>query len=294
MADTISEIVCEFCGATTHTFFTEKDGHRLYRCTGCGHGVVWPLPGDTTEVYGKDYFAGADDGFGYTNYDQDKEPVRPLLERALSRAEALLADTSSRRVIDVGAATGFFLDIARGRKWEVAGVELSDFAAQVAREKGIAVTTGTLQTASMAPASVDLVTYWDVIEHVQSPVEELRTAVRILRPGGLLMMITPNWDSFYARLLGKRWHAIVPPEHLQYFTYKSMRKLLASAGLTEIEISSPSKSFTLSYVFQILYRWQGLRVWRGIAEFLKRHPRLAGVSVPIPLHDNMLVIARKL
>lgn len=295
MADTIQEITCTFCGVAEQKFFCSKDGFSLYRCTGCGHGSIRPLPSDMSGIYTREYFTGADSGFGYVDYDRDKEPMRPLLVRSLVRAEQLLGannKTQKGNLLDVGAATGFFLDIARARGWNVRGVEISDFAAGIARGKGINVTTGTLTDLEL-PGSFDLITFWDVIEHVQDPLEELRRAAGLLVPGGVLLMTTPDWDSRYARLLGKRWHSIVPPEHIHYFTRTSMRLLLKKVGLQEIDMYGPAKSFTLAYVFQTLARWQGPFVWGRVARFLKRHPALGELPLPIPLRDNMLVVAQK-
>ncbi|MFZ2500426.1 MAG: class I SAM-dependent methyltransferase [Minisyncoccia bacterium] len=297
MADTIQTIVCAFCEGNHHRFFCRKDGFSLYRCVGCGHGVVWPLPSDVSEIYTKDYFTGAKSGFGYVDYDRDKEPMRTLLNQSIFQIESFLGvmhAPKKGKILDVGAATGFFLDIARERGWDVHGVEVSDFAASIARDKGIAMTTGTLADLQDAQESFVAVTLWDVIEHVQNPLEELRRAAGLLAPGGVLLMTTPGLSSLYARFLGKRWHLIVPPEHLHYFTRRSMRLLLKKAGLEVLDISGPSKSFTLSYIFQTLARWQGPLVWGKVAQFLKNRPMIGGLSIPVPLRDNMLVLARKI
>lgn len=297
MAHTIQTIVCVFCSGTEHHLFTVKDGFSLYRCARCGHGSILPLPLDTSRVYTQDYFEGAQNGFGYVDYDRDKEPMRSLFEQSLSRVEQLVDTAGSEqkgKVLDVGAATGFFLDIARKRGWEVRGVEISDFAANIARRKGVEVTTGTLTDVQDAPESFDLITLWDVIEHMQNPLEELVRATALLHPGGVLLMTTPDWGSQYARLLGKKWHSIVPPEHLHYFTRASMRLALKKAGLQEVDISGPAKSFTLSYVCQMLSRWQGPFLWGKVVRFLARHPKLGELPIRIPLRDNMLVFARKL
>jgi len=292
MENNPQEIACSICGANRVSFFTEKEGFSIFRCEECGHGMVHPMPQTTEEIYGQDYFAGAEGGFGYADYDADKEPLRPFLDAQLREAERLLRG-SARRMLDVGAATGFFLEIARNRGWEVAGVEISAFAAELARKKGIDVKTGILAQHEFPKGAFDAVTLWDVIEHVEDPKAELSRVREVLAPEGLLIMTTPNFTSLYARLLGKKWHAIVPPEHLHYFTFKSMDRLLADSGFEAISITAPVKSFTLAYVFQTLARWQGVKAWQHVANFLKKHPRMGSLSFPIPLRDNMLVFARK-
>lgn len=292
MEDTAQLIACALCGGRAAPWCV-KNGFSLYRCAACGHGVVQPLPQDTAGVYGAEYFAGASGGHGYVNYDADKEPMRPFFNRALGEAEALLGP-GRRRLLDVGAATGFFLSMARARGWQAAGVELSDFAAGLARRKGLDVRTGALQDAGFEPESFDLVALWDVIEHVRDPAEEMRQVHALLSPGGLVVLTTPDASSWYARLLGARWHALVPPEHLHYFTRQSMALLLQKSGFELIEMRAPVKSFTLGYIFQMFARWQGLSLWRSLAAFIKQYPSLARLPFPIPLRDNMYVIAHKI
>lgn len=292
MENNIQKVTCAICASESVSFYTEKDSFSIFRCASCGHGMVHPMPKSTEEIYGEDYFAGAGEGFGYANYDADKEPLRPFLTQELARVEKY-APSDSREVLDVGAATGFFLEIAKERGWQTRGVEISEFAARIACEKGLDVQAGILSQAGYFPESFDLITLWDVIEHVELPKEELVRVHKLLREGGLILMTTPNFSSSYAKLLGRRWHAIVPPEHLHYFTFKSMQQALEETGFETISITAPIKSFTLSYIFQTLARWQGLGIWKAIVDFLKVHPALGGLSLPLPLRDNMLVLARK-
>lgn len=290
MADTTQTIICFVCGGTA-TFYTEKEGYLLYRCNTCGQGMISPLPHTVDAVYGEDYFAGAEEGFGYVDYDTDKEPMRPLFTKVLRQAEQLLG--SKGRVLDVGAATGFFVHLAKEEGWRAAGVEISDFAAALGRAKGLAVQTGTLESVHFEPESFDLITLWDVIEHVFDPVAELGRVRTLLRSGGILQMTTPDFSSRYAKLLGRRWHAIVPPEHLYYFTNRSMRQMLIDGGFEIVSMTAPIKTFTLSYIFQMLSRWQGEKLWGWAVTFLRKYPRVGSLPLPIPIRDNILVTARR-
>ncbi len=282
-------LICALCGGL-HALYTVKDGYRLLRCKGCGHGIIWPMPTSVEAVYDKEYFAGAKEGHGYGNYDADKEPMRNFYINALAYAESLVRKPGF--IFDIGAATGFFLEIAQERGWKVAGVEISAYAAQLAQKKGIAVQSGVLKDAQL-DAPVDVATLWDVIEHVQDPIQEMQQVSRILKPGGIVLFTTPDFRSGYARLLGKRWHAIVPPEHLHFFTRQSMRLLLEQTGFEVVSMEAPNKAFTFGYIFQMLARWQGLGLWKNIEGWLRKHPALGTLSLPVPLRDNMYVIARK-
>ena len=158
----------------------DKNGHPFHRCGECGLLFVWPLPDGNLEIYSEDYFAGARDGFGYVDYDRDKSAMEDTFESYLD----LLAGRHPQLgdLLDVGAATGFFLDLARRRGWKTCGVEPSKYASLVASQKNLTVHCGVLEELNLPDASFDVVTMWDVIEHVNDPSESLKAACRLLRP----------------------------------------------------------------------------------------------------------------
>lgn len=196
------------------------------------------------------------------------------------------------KLLDVGAATGFFLDLARTRGWQTHGVEPSRYASEVASRKGLTVHRGVVEELDLPDESFDVITMWDVIEHVNDPDASLAAACRLLRPEGSLALNTPDAGSLLARLLGLRWHLVVPPEHLVLFSAKSLRKLLEDHGFTVIALHRIGKRFSIQYVLQTLARWQGLTVWRKMAD-LSRRSRFGNWGIPINLRDNMFVLARK-
>src|SRR3989344_5210189 len=128
-----SSSACSICGQATTVLF-EKNGFPIRHCPDCGFLFVYPAPADgTAHIYSADYFHGALRGFGYTDYEADKIAMRPFFERVLDIIES---HVSRGRLLDIGAATGFFLNLARERGWVVAGVEISDYAAKVAPAAG--------------------------------------------------------------------------------------------------------------------------------------------------------------
>lgn len=277
---------CMGCGSASD-FFARKAGYMLYTCRACGLTFVSPVP-DSAAVYGEDYFSGATGGHGYVDYDADKEPMTPTFEEYLKRIRHL---SGGNRILDVGAATGFFLQIAQRSGFDAYGVEISSYAAQRATEKGIPMITGTLADVPAEPL-FDVITLLDVIEHVGNPEAELLRANALLQTDGLLVINTPDIGSLYARLMGKKWHLIVPPEHLVYFDRATMRALLEKTGFTVLSISTVGKRFTLQYIFKMLYMWQGFRLWKHLSGFCGR-TWLRCIALPINLRDNMFVMARK-
>jgi SAM-dependent methyltransferase len=139
---------------------------------------------------------------------------------------------SGGRLLDVGCATGVFLNgMRRTGKWEVFGVEPNASAADYARRRfGIEVHTGMLREAGYPDEHFDVVSLWHVIEHVLEPVADLREVRRILKPNGLLVLTTPNLDSFDARLFGRFWAGLETPRHLFVFSLSTLTRLLSGLG----------------------------------------------------------------
>jgi len=136
------------------------------------------------------------------------------------------------QMVDVGCATGTFLEGMRQRGWQVQGVELIPEAANYARQRlGLEVFTGTLEAAKFPDASFDLVTMWDVLEHVYDPRQALQEVQRILKPGGWFVFSIPDVDCVEARWFGPYWVGWDIPRHLHLFPYNVIKCMLREHGL---------------------------------------------------------------
>lgn len=279
---------CPLCGASAPAFFMRKNNCTLYACPACKFWFVYPVPG-VADVYTKEYFTGAQSGFGYVDYDRDKKPMVSTNERYLQHIEKYLPGRG--RLLDVGAATGFFLSIVKRFGFDPYGVEMSDYAAAAARGKGLPVITGTLTDVPSAPL-FDVITMIDVIEHVADPRSEVMRVRGLLKNGGIFAIDTQDTGSLYARILRRRWHLIVPPEHLNYFNRENIALLLTQCGFEVLEITTIGKRFSLPYIFTMLYSWQKLSFWKILARACERG-WLSRLQIPINLGDTMFIIARK-
>lgn len=288
MEDTIQKIKCPLCENRTEKW-GNKNSCNLYKCSSCKLIFVYPAL-DTSSVYTEDYFSGAEQGFGYVDYDADKSPMIPTFNAYLDLCAKY--GKKSGILFDIGAATGFFLNIAQARGFAVSGVEISKFAADKARQSGLTVHEGSIKDANLEDNSLDVVTMFDVIEHMPEPFSEIKEVYRVLKPGGLVVINTPNGESFLARLLKTGWHLVVPPEHLYYFSPRNLGRYLSENGFSALYSKAVGKRFTISYIFETLYKWQGLKIWRRLANFFSHHSR-AKWYLPINLHDNFILIARK-
>ncbi|NBV76665.1 class I SAM-dependent methyltransferase [bacterium] len=285
MASPVQKIAaCPHCLRQVVYWFS-KNSYHLYRCS-CGLGFVHPLP-NPSEVYSTDYFSGAHEGFGYADYDRDKEVMVPTFREYIRRIKVL---KPTGCLLDIGAATGFFLNIARMEGFQIEGVEISMFAAERAREKGIVMHTGTLET-FRSIKQFDVITMLDLLEHVTDPQALLKRARDMMGAGGVLIINTPDFRSWYARMLGKGWHLIVPPEHLYYYTRPVLREMLDRADFEIVEMTTIGKKFTLPYIFTTLYKWLGLSIFASLSHMTERGV-FARIGIPINLYDNVFIIAR--
>ena len=143
------------------------------------------------------------------------------------------------KLLDIGCATGLFLNEMQGYGWRVRGVELSPYAAEYARQTfALDVVTGTLETAEFPPDNFDVVTMWDVLEHVTEPKYTLAEIGRVLKPGGMLALSLPNPGCIEAQLFGVYWIGWDRPRHLHLFTTAVLRNYLTDAGFRDIKVES--------------------------------------------------------
>ena len=134
------------------------------------------------------------------------------------------------RLLDVGCDVGYFLDLAKGHGWDVHGTEYTDEAVAICREKGLTIHQGPLHAENYTPGDFDVITYFEVIEHINNPREDLAQVSSLLRPGGLFYCTTPNFGSASRALLQEKWNVISYPEHLTYYTAKTLSRLLREHG----------------------------------------------------------------
>jgi SAM-dependent methyltransferase len=170
-----------------------------------------------------------------------RDPSAPVYGRWLGEIASRLPGGRGR-ILDVGCALGTFLAIARDHGFEPHGVEISQFASSFAREqRGLDVFTGDLENFGAPPGTFDVVTFWDAIEHVTHPVENLKTARRLLRPGGLLLVTTDNFDCLVADVARVSYRAsagtlryamerVFIDANRSYFTEATLRAALDAAA----------------------------------------------------------------
>ena len=238
---------CPVCGGQHHERVVEVNRLQVVRCRACGQQFVWPAPSDTelAEIYDQTYYQGSHQSVGFSDYDGLAAARERMFGRHLDRLKPYRRGS---RVLDVGCATGDFLKVAQRRGWDAVGVDPSP-AREQAMAAGLRIVGHTIADADVAAHSLDLITFWDVLEHLPDPVSALRQAAGLLAPGGIVAATVPNAGSALARLSGRRWFGYkTAGEHLQFFTRSTIRRSFAASGY-EVVLQHPvSWSCTVSFV----------------------------------------------
>ena len=221
---------CNLCGERGFSPWKRVGPWTIAKCAHCGLCFLNPRP-DAAELYA-DY---------HRRLHIEDAPTPEDVQRGVGawddRVELISRFKAPGRALDLGCASGFFLGNLRGRGWEVMGCELADWAARRARELfGIQVITGDILSADLPERAFDLVTLWDVIEHVADPAAMLARARRAARPDGLVVIRVPNTASLDARCLGTSWIDWCLPYHFYHFTPGTLAALVERQGLAVLHV----------------------------------------------------------
>ena len=219
---------------------------QAWECRTCGIIFLFPQPtrAELARLYSKEYF-GNDFRCGHEGGYFDEQTLERLGRDPL--LSTIHVFKSAGRFLEIGCAGGAFLNAVRASGFDVSGVELSADAAAFARERfGLEVFTGDLFDAQLPGNSMDVVLMGDVIEHLPAPLDTLKEIHRILRPGGLLVILCPSQtNTLFSRagfaiyrLFGRRAAVNLPPYHLFEFRPKSMRGMLARSSFTVLRIDA--------------------------------------------------------
>jgi len=148
------------------------------------------------------------------------------------------------RLLDVGCGRGWFLVEARKRGWQVYGTEYSPTAIEIGTRNGITMHQGGLTESTFAGLEFDVITSFEVIEHINNPLDDLRNINRLIRPGGLHYCTTPNFNSLLRYHLKDRYNIITYPEHLSYYTRSTLSLVMEKAGFRKLRVQTTGISLS--------------------------------------------------
>jgi len=217
-------IKCNVCGSDSTKTYLKAKSYLYVKCRICGLIYQNPQPvlKDIKNCYNEDYFR-----YEYTNEDNFFN-LMLLGFKDIGLNPAKLKQATHKQFLDIGCATGKLLSYMKGLKWQIQGVEICKESAEYGMKKRrVPIFSGTLAQAHFAEESFSLIHFSHLIEHVADPSALLREVRRILKPGGMAVITTPNSDGFQARLLKTHWRSAIA-DHLFLFSKKTLSRLLES------------------------------------------------------------------
>ena len=293
----LEEVPCDYCGQTdAEVLLTGGDRlHGLpgeFRVVRCSCGLVRTSPRPTLEslaaAYPDDYGPhqakkapiAAPTGLlrwalanfrGYPLGRRSSWAVRTLLAPLAAgvlwrrKTRAYLPYEGEGKLLDFGCGAGRNVARLAAAGWRAEGMDLSAEAVRTGREAGLTIHQGTLPGLELPAASYDAVTMWNVVEHVPCPTATLGAVARILKPGGTVMVVVPQFDSWQREWFGECWYALDLPRHLTHFTRSTLRRHLGQAGFRVERTFSIRRPGVVRHSFRYLAERSGRWAHRRLA-----------------------------
>jgi len=295
---------CNLCGADdwrirfpargNHSSGPDVDAHRctsaeygshlqIVECRQCGHIYANPRfdSNDLLEAY-----SSVED----ETYIVEQAGRNKTFTKHLKSMVKFTGSGQNRELLDVGAYIGIFVEIALANGWQAMGVEPSQWAVSYAQQKGLPVVQGTLDAPELLGHRFDVITMWDVIEHVDDPAAELDKSFNLLRPGGTIAVHTMDINSSTAKIMGPRWPWLMDM-HIHYFSQDSLIRFMKKSGFEILWAGSQGRYLSLGY---LVTRVKGMSKLLGsLINNIVNLMGLGEVLVPVNLGDLITVYARR-
>jgi len=234
----MEEANCAICGpgGRAENFLQARPGESLFsymRCSACGLVFMNPRPvaAEMLRFYDGDYY-----GEGDRKFSSGVEVLRRFFARERAR-RARRHFPSPGKVLDVGCGQGTFLRLMQGKGWKGHGTELSPRSASRAIQAGLSVSVGEIRENQFPPDYFDLITFWQVLEHLRDPAAVLQRIRPLLRRGGIVAISTPNVESWQARTFRGDWFHLDAPRHLFLFSPRTLETFMAAHGFRLLTLS---------------------------------------------------------
>jgi 2-polyprenyl-3-methyl-5-hydroxy-6-metoxy-1,4-benzoquinol methylase len=248
----VGRVKCNLCGADDYSVRFPKGFAQLHRIVICNQcGLMYANPQELVDCRtfeSEDYPKVCDEATG-GQYFQKQHVQLPDNLRALRVLNEL--SPKRGRLLEIGSFCGIFLDRIRANGWDATGLEPERRVADYSRSKyGLNIVDGVLPQPGLASENFDAVMMLHVIEHMPDPSENLREIHRILKPGGVLVVETPRFDSLMFKMLGRRERSLGNCNgHIYFFTVPALRRMFEKSGFDVLKVELVGRTLTIDRFF---------------------------------------------
>ena len=281
-----STFQCRLCNSKDISLKYEFDSCKVGFCKDCGfiQVLVKPTNEELFKIYDSEYFKRG-------KYVQDKaidlenkRRIDWLFKNGIKKGA---------RVLDVGCATGDFIKVSED-KFDIWGLDISEFAVNQARLNNPHVSdkirAGKIEDQDFPDNFFDAICLWDVIEHLWDPKETVTKLARMLKPGGILAISTPNIGALTARIMGKHWHFMTVPEHLSFFSKSTINSLFKTTGLTCVNWMTKGKWVNVNFLLHKFNKTFPNLIPGRLLKWLQQKRKISNIILYIPTGDIQYII----
>ena len=251
-------MVCRVCNSKEiEVKFQITKERKIFNCLKCGTEFLFPQLHDSElkVLYSENYYHA----WGIQGEEENQTTRQMKMATFRLRLNLICKFIKKGKILDVGCATGYFLEEAKIRGFEPFGVEFSEYSAAISKNKigHNNIFCGILEECSFPEKSFEVIAMSDLIEHLRNPRQTLLKAAALLKDGGIIMLVTPDTKTISRVFMGKRW-THYKPEHFFYFNFPSISYIAKQCGLSAVHYEKAKKALTLDYLhtqFNVYKHW---------------------------------------
>jgi len=264
-----------------NTLSNYKKHARIVRCSQCN--LVYTNPMENFSQLLKGYEEVVDEEYLKT------EKYRKILSK--QHLKIIEKYIKNGKMLDVGSFAGYFLELAKKEGWDIYGIEPSKWASLIAKKRGVKLIGQDILSIEMKKNYFDVVTMWDVIEHLPQPHRVLSNIYSVLKPGGLIVIGTPDIESLFAKSLGSNCPHLLRM-HIILYSPKTLDMLLQRHGFRIIDKSYYGRTFPVWYLIDRL-QIKNYMI-KKVFTVIKKISFLSNFSITVNFHDSLRLVAQKL
>jgi len=242
------KLKCEFCNSININIKYQIKNDNIFECKNCGILFSSFNKKKSQKIYSENYYLSNNRKDGYNDYNGMYKSHKSTF---LKRLEFIENNYKKEGLVfDFGCALGHFCEVAKEKNWIVIGSDLATYAAKYTKNKyDINTFICDITHPPVTNNIADLICLYDLIEHIPHPKKSLLALKNILKNDGILHIVTPDSNSFSAKILGARWFHYKPQEHLFYFNKHNLTNLLRQTGFEVLKVYSNFSYMALDDIF---------------------------------------------